>query len=131
MICQHDLAIGAPQTSHSFKHLLCSLINQRLQSSHAADGEKAIQRRSSPSVLVMSNGRKSRLWDRKRLGVPFPLVAFLAARARSVQGVVVMRVGDVQFVRVDANDGAIFGMQIPNMERVLAAEDDVVVELVP
>ena len=37
----------------------------------------------------------------------------------------------MQFARVDANDGTIFCMQSTEVKSVLAAEDDVIVELIP
>ena len=37
----------------------------------------------------------------------------------------------MQFVRVDTNDGTIFCMQSTEAKSVLAAEDDVIVELIP
>ena len=37
----------------------------------------------------------------------------------------------MEFVRVDSNNGSILSVQFSDMERILPAKDDIVVELIP
>lgn len=67
----------------------------------------------------------------KLLGVPPPFVSFCFACARCVKDVVELRIGDVKLAWVDPNDRTIPVVQFLNTEDVLAAKDDVVIELIP
>lgn len=82
-------------------------------------------------MLVVRGRPEHGLGRAELLSVPFPLVALLPAAARGVQGVVVGRVRDVQLVRIDADDRAVLVVQLPDAKGVLAAEDHIVIELVP
>ena len=63
--------------------------------------------------------------------IPSPLVAFLATCARGVQLIVVIGIRDVQLIWIDTNDGSISVLQISDVDGVLAAKDDVVLEFIP
>lgn len=80
-------------------------------------------------MFVVVDGRKDGIVQPEHLGKPIPLIPLLARR---VHLLVELRRGDVQLVRIDADDGPILLMQVADVEGVLAVQGvDVVVEFVP
>lgn len=86
---------------------------------------------SSDLVLVMRGCREGSARRSKLLCVPLPFVAFCFTCARRVKDVVELRVRDVKLIWIDPNDGAVSVVQFLNVEDVLAAKDDVIVEFIP
>lgn len=80
-------------------------------------------------MFVVVYSREYRIVHPKQFGEPIPFIPLLARR---VQRLVELRSGDMEFVRIDADDGSIFFMKIADVEGILTVEGiDVVVEFVP
>lgn len=80
-------------------------------------------------MLLMGDRRKRRLWNAELVAEPIPFIALLSS-AR-IYLIVVFRGLDVEFIRIDSYDGAIFLVHAFDLEGVLPAAHHVVVELVP
>ena len=76
----------------------------------------------------MLYSRERRVGGPELLRVPAPLIALGAV---GVERIIEIRSRDVQFAWVDADDGAVDGVQVSDVEGVLAAAEDVVVEFIP
>lgn len=63
--------------------------------------------------------------------VPGPLVALASEAARDIEGVVEVGVADVQLVRVNADNRPVLAMHLLHDPDVLAATNDVMIELRP
>ena len=79
-------------------------------------------------MQVMLYSRERRVRGPELLRVPAPLIALGAV---GVERIIEIRSRDVQFAWVDADDGAVDGVQVSDVEGVLAAAEDVVVEFIP
>ena len=80
-------------------------------------------------MQIVPHSRKRRLRNAELANKPFPFVPHLGGVG--VDDIVEVRVGDVDFFRVDADDGVVFVVELADVEGVLAFEVDVVVEFVP
>lgn len=65
--------------------------------------------------------------ERPRRPVPF----VSSPSSGRIELIVEVELVDMQFVRVDSDDRAVFFVEASNMERVLPAQNDIVVKLVP
>lgn len=111
-VCQSCKCIIQPQRLSRSRELAKATkknghvaVDQRLQPPDALLGKVWRQSSSADTVLVMSKRADETLVDAKRPGDPIPFVPL--ATAAGVDGVVEVRVCDVDFVGVDSDNGAL------------------------
>lgn len=80
-------------------------------------------------MLLVGDGRKRRLWDPELVREPIPFVS--SPSGSGIYFIVEVRLGDVQFAWVDSDDGAVFLMHSFDLEGVLPAAENIVVEFIP
>lgn len=84
------------------------------------------------AVKIVGDGGQGRVADAAGADrVPAPFVALPMDAPRDVERVVELRLADVKLARVDAHNGAVSRVHVPDNPYVAAAPDNIVVELVP
>lgn len=113
----------------SVKQVASNVFNQRLQAPDLGLGKEGIQSASAQTMKIVTNSGEGRVWYSKLVHEPTPFVALLGRS--SIYHVVEVWICNMDFLRIDADNGAILAMKLFDLESVLAFQDDIVVELVP
>jgi hypothetical protein len=117
------------QSTHQQVHLG---LDEGLQLLNILRREELGNGRPPHPVQVMVHCREGRILDTAGPDqVPAPLVALSVDASRDVEGVVELGLADVKLTWVDPHDGAVLGVHVLHDPDVVAAMDDIVVELVP
>ena len=80
-------------------------------------------------MMFVQNGSECRLINAKRLNSPVPLISLLISSA--IELIVELGGVDVDFVRINTDDWAIFFVQATDLECVLPPKNNIVVKFVP
>lgn len=111
------------------EELMGDMLDQRLETADLCFGEEGVESSSTHAVDVVLDGGKGGIRNAKLIAEPGPLVTLVGGAG--VDNVVEVGVGNVDFLGVDADDGAIVVMELSDLEGVLAGEEDIMVEFVP
>ena len=103
-MAQIDLLPLAPKLPESRNKLIDDRLHRRLEPPHRGFGEKVFEGAAPDAVEFVTFSSEARDGLAEHLGGPWPFGC--AAGGAGVDGVVVVRVVDMEFVGVDTDDGA-------------------------
>jgi hypothetical protein len=106
-----------------------SLVDDGLQLPHCTLGEEGIDSSTANAMQVVIIGAKHGVWKSKLVGIPIPSMPTLP-RAR-IQLLDKIGTGYVQFVRIDADNRAVFLVHATDLEGILPSQEYIVIEFVP